>query len=281
MFPRRTAFLSIFIASVLLFTAQSASAQLVGTVQDVIETVGTSGKINWTTGVITAAGIGTPPTPQPNTTQGRTMAEQAAHVAAYRNLIEAVKGVRVDATKTVENFMVDREVIRNGVNGIIQGATVMDKKYMNDGSVEVTIGMRLAGALTDMLLPKNTSSMELSPQSVDVKLYTGMVVDARGLGVRPAMAPKIMNEDGKEIYGLDYVSRDFAVREGLVEYIKDPTAAQTNPRVAENPLFIKVVKVSNESRVDLTISNADAALIQDIAQKSGLLEKCRVIVLVD
>jgi hypothetical protein len=281
MFPRRTAFLSLCIISILVFTEQSASAQLAGTVHDVIEPVRTSGKINWTTGVISASGIGTPPAQQPNTAQGRTMAEQAAHVVAYRNLLEAIKGVRIDATKTVENFMVESEIIRTGVSGIIQGATVMDKKYTNDGSVEVTIGMRIAGALADMLLPKNTSSMEQSHPSVNANLYTGLVVDARGLGVRPAMAPKIMNEDGKEIYGVDYVGRDFAVREGMVEYIKDPTAAQTNPRVADKPLFIKAVKISNESHVDLTISNADATLIQDIAQKSGLLEKCRVIVLID
>ncbi len=281
MFPRRTAFLSIFIVSVFVFAERSASAQLLGTAQDVIEPTGSSGKINWTTGVITAAGTGTPPAQLANTAQGRTMAERAAQVIAYRNLLETVKGVRIDAAKTVENIMVNNEVIRTGISGIIQGSTVMDKKYMNDGSVEVTIGMKLTGALADMLLPKNTSSVVQSSPSVTSKLYTGLVVDARGFSVRPAMAPKIMNEDGKEMYGLDYVSRDFAVREGIVGYIKDPTAAQTNPRVADKPLFIKAVKVLGESRVDLTISNADAVVIRDVAQKLGILEKCRVIILVD
>ncbi len=281
MFPRRTAFLSIFIVSVFVFAERSASAQLLGTAQDVIEPTGSSGKINWTTGVITAAGTGTPPAQQANTAQGRTMAERAAQVIAYRNLLETVKGVRIDATKTVENIMVNSDVIRTGVSGIIQGATVMDKKYMNDGSVEVTIGMKLTGALADMLLPKNSSSGVQSSPSVTSKLYTGLVVDARELSVRPAMAPKIMNEDGKEIYGSDYVSRDFAVREGIVGYIKDPTAAQTNPRVADKPLFIKAVKVLGNSRVDLTVSNADAVIIHDVAQKLGILEKCRVIILVD
>ncbi len=281
MFPRRTAFLSLFIVSVFVFTERSASAQLLGTVQDVIEPTGSSGKINWTAGVITAAGTGNLPAQPANAAQGRTMAERAAQVNAYRNLLETVKGVRVDATKTVENFMMNSEAIRTGVSGIIQGATVMDKKYMNDGSVEVIIGMKLNGALADLLLPKNSLPGVPSPPSVIAILYSGLVVDARGLGVRPAMAPKIMNEDGKEIYGLDYVSRDYAVREGMVGYIKDPAAAQTNPRVADKPLFIKAAKVSGDSHVDLTINNADAAVIQDVAQKLGILEKCRVIILVD
>ena len=64
----------------------------------------------------------------------------------------------MDSTTTVENFMVTSDVIRTEVSGIIQGATVMDKKYMSDGSVEVTVGMRLTGALADALLPKTAAA---------------------------------------------------------------------------------------------------------------------------
>jgi hypothetical protein len=210
------------------------------------------------------------------------MAERAAQVVAYRNLLEAIKGVRVDSTTTVENFMVTSDVIRTEVSGIIQGATVMDKKYMSDGSVEVTVGMKLTGALADTLLPKGAapSTPGIAPGATG-QLYTGLVVDARGLGVRPALAPKILNEDGKEVYGSAWISRDYAVREGMVGYLKDPAAAQTNPRVADKPLMVKAIKTSGDARVDTVISNADAAAIQSASQNLSMLEKCRVIILVD
>jgi hypothetical protein len=240
--------------------------------------------VDWTTGVITAVGIGAPPAEPANAAQARAMAERAAQVVAYRNILEAVKGVRVDSTTTVENFMVTSDVIRTDVSGIIQGATVMDKKYMSDGSVEVTVGMKLTGALADALLPKTlpTPAASTPPSaSASGQIYTGLIVDARGLGVRPAMAPKIMNEEGKEIYGSAYISRDYAVREGMAGYLKDPVAAQANPRVADKPLLVKAVKVSGDARVDMTISNADALVIQSAAQNLSMLEKCRVIILVD
>jgi hypothetical protein len=281
---RRTAFLALFIMSLFVLAAGSASAQLVGTVTDIIEPTGSSGKVDWTTGVITAVGIGAPPAEPANPAQARAMAERAAQVVAYRNLLEAVKGVRVDSTTTVENFMVTSDVIRTDVSGIIQGATVMDKKYMSDGSVEVTVGMKLTGALADALLPKTlpTPAASTPPSaSASGQIYTGLIVDARGLGVRPAMAPKIMNEEGKEIYGSAYISRDYAVREGMAGYLKDPVAAQANPRVADKPLLVKAVKVSGDARVDMTISNADALVIQSAAQNLSMLEKCRVIILVD
>jgi hypothetical protein len=279
---RRTMFFALVIISLFVLAAGSASAQLVGTVKDVIEPTGSSGKVDWTTGVITAVGIGAPPAQPANAAQARTMAERAAQVVAYRNLLEAVKGIRVDSTTTVENFMVTSDAIRTEVSGIIQGSTIMDKKYMSDGSVEVTVGMKLTGALADALLPKTPPPTPTTPPAqVTGELYTGLIVDARGLGMRPAMAPKITNEDGKEIYGSANIRRDYAVREGMVGYLKDPIAAQTNPRVADKPLLVKAVKVSGDARVDLTISNADAAAIQSAAQNLSMLEKCRVIILVD
>ena len=90
-----------------------------------------------------------------------------------------------------------------------------------------------------------------------------------------------MNEEGKEIYGSALVSRDYAVREGMAGYMKDPVAAAANPRVADKPLTVKALKVSGDSRVDLVISNADATAIQNAAQNMSMLEKCKVIILVD
>jgi len=189
-------------------------------------------------------------------------------------------------------------VIRTQVNGIIQGATVMDKKYMSDGSVEVTVGMKLTGELADLLLPKTSytppagatgtsTGMSVPGQTAPSATaqtgvaYTGLIVDARGLGIRPAMAPKILNEEGKEVYGSAWINRDWAVREGMVGYLKDPVAAQTNPRVTDKPLLVKAVKASGDSRVDMVISNADAVALQSASQNLSMLEKCRVIVLVD
>src|SRR5512143_321426 len=144
---RSSSITNLIIFSVfLVVTGGVAFAQPVNTGNDVEIAAGSSGRVDWTSGVITAVGIGAPPAQPANAAQARAMAERAAQVVAYRNLLEAVKGVRVDSTTTVENFMVTSDVIKTEVNGIIQGAMVMDKKYMSDGSVEVTVGMKMSGA---------------------------------------------------------------------------------------------------------------------------------------
>ncbi len=285
MLLRKASYGIIAVLFVILVMIGSVSAQLIGTVKDVETSVGTSGKVDWTTGVITSVGIGAPPANPANPAQARAMAERAAQVVAYRNLLEAVKGVRIDSTTTVENFMVTSDVIRTQVSGFVQGATVMDKKYMSDGSVEVTVGMKMTGALADALLPKTPSGVPpvagMAAPGSSGQVFTGLIVDARGLGVRPAMAPKVLSEDGKEVYGSAWINRDWAVREGMAGYLKDPAQAQANPRVTDKPLMVKAIKASGDARVDTVISNADAALIQSSSQNLSFLEKCKVIILVD
>lgn len=279
----KTLFIVLAIA-LFAFMSGNASAQLIGTVKDVETSVGSTGKVDWTTGVVTAVGIGAPPASPANPAQARAMAERAAQVVAYRNLLEAVKGVRIDSTTTVENFMVTSDVIRTQVSGFVQGATVMDKKYMSDGSVEVTVGMKLTGALADALLPKTPpappTGLVTTPGAAG-QVFTGLIVDARGLGVRPAMAPKVLNEDGKEVYGSAWINRDWAVREGMAGYLKDPVQAQQNPRVTDKPLLVKAIKAQGDARVDVVISNADASMIHGATQNLSFLEKCKVIILVD
>jgi hypothetical protein len=282
---KNVSFVVMLAVVIMTLMGSNAFAQLVGTVKDVETPVGSSGKIDWTTGVITAVGIGAPPAQPANAAQARAMAERAAQVVAYRNLLEAVKGVRIDSTTTVENFMVTSDVVRTQVSGFVQGAMVMDKKYMSDGSVEVTVGMKLTGALADSLLPKTPPAAPptgiVATPGVTGQTFTGLIVDARGLGVKPAMAPKVLNEDGKEVYGSAWINRDWAVREGMAGYLKDPLQAQQNPRVTDKPLLVKAIKASGDARVDVVISNADAAMLQGAAQNLSFLEKCKVIILVD
>jgi len=67
----------------------------------------------------------------------------------------------------------------------------------------------------------------------------------------------------------------------MAGYLKDPLQAQQNPRVTDKPLLVKAIKASGDARVDMVISNADAAMLQGAAQNLSFLEKCKVIILVD
>ena len=106
-----------------------------------------SGTINWSKGIITATGSGAPPSSAESIAQGRIMAKRAAILDARRNLLETVRGVRVNATTTVQNHMTASDRVITRVSGIVKMSKVVDARYLSDGIVEVTVAMDLRGDL--------------------------------------------------------------------------------------------------------------------------------------
>jgi hypothetical protein len=112
-------------------------------------------------------------------------------------------------------------------------------------------------------------------------IYTGLVIDARGLNVRPAMAPRILSEAGQEIFGRAVVDKTWAVQQGMAGYLKDLAAAQASERVGERPLTVKGLRADGANRSDVVISNTDAGVLLGAAQHLSFLEKARVVIVVD
>ena len=71
--------------------------------------------------------------------QARLMAERAAKLDAYRQLLEYLKGVAIDSTTTVEDFMTRNDRIRSRVEGVVRDSRVVDRRFNRDGSVEVDL----------------------------------------------------------------------------------------------------------------------------------------------
>lgn len=281
--------------------------------QNFVQDVGTTGSIDWTKQVIRATGIGAPNPDVPLAAQRAGAIEAAKRIAA-RNLLEIIQGMNITSETTVRNAMMEDDVIRTRVEGVLRGLRVVgEPRYMSDGTVEVDVEVPITGALADILLPKGFGGGELrlltrplcpicgqpwpegKPVPPGVKLitpgapataptggvYTGLIVDARGLGVRPAMAPRILDENGNEVYGSRYVSREYAVEIGMVGYSKDINQARDDERVKDNPLIIRGLRASGPNKTDVVISNTDAALIHTAAATMNFMDHCRVMFVVD
>jgi len=246
------------------------------------------GSINWTKGVIQGKGIGAPPEKFYGKPNARPMAIRAAKIVALRNILETVNGVRVDSNTVVKDFAVQSDTIRSQVEGVVRGAREINIEYMSDGTVEVLMEISMYGGFSQVLLPDTimdvpTESPGAAPGGAapSSAVLTGLVVDARGLGVRPAMAPKILDESGQEVYGSAFVSREFAVQQGMSGYAKDVGSAKQNQRVTANPLVVKGLRVDGPGQCDIVISNTDAVRLRNSSADLSFLEKCRVMIVVD
>jgi hypothetical protein len=281
------------IAGILLLFTGAGFCQEKISMNEWVEKVG-QGSVNWSAGYIEAVGIGAPADKSIGKANARLMALRAAKVDALRNLLEITKGVQVDSATSVKDFTVESDVINTQVSGLVKGAVVVDQQYMSDGTVEVRLRMPLYGNLAQIIMPLAIAKPPAAPApsepvapapavtaSAAPIAYTGMVVDARGIQARPAMSPRVFDEDGKEVYGSSNVDREYAVQQGMSGYARDLTAAQSNQRVTANPVTVKALRTNGPGKSDLIISNADAQQIRASAENMTFMKKCRVMVVLD
>jgi len=97
----------------------------------------------WVPIIIRATGGGAPPAQAVNPAQARLMAERAAKLDAYRNLLEQAYGVNISAKSTVRNFITQNDVIRSRVEAYVRGARVVDTRHLEDGGVEIEMEVTL------------------------------------------------------------------------------------------------------------------------------------------
>jgi hypothetical protein len=208
-----------------------------------------------------------------------------------RQLIEIVNGVTLTSETTMSGAMVD-DVISTKVQGFIRGARpVGQPKYLSDTSVEMEYSVPMSG-ISDIVLPPATVPLATSPaannqgatpatNTTQAGGVTGIIIDARGLKARPAMAPRILDQNGNAIYGPGKYSRKYAVENGVAGYSKTLEAAQQDQRVVGNPMVVKGVGTSGTNRTDITISNADVSKIDTANRNYKVLNDCRVLILID
>jgi len=252
--------------------------------QEVIEQKA-KGCINWSKGIVRAKGIGTLSKKLHGDVNDSSTALEDAKLDACLKIFEVVKGIRIDGARVVGDYAAENKVIISKIEGIVKNAEVVKKEYFSDGTVEVTMEMNFKGGFAQLVLPGEirplVSIKPMSPVKNSYSVFTGLVVDARGLGSKPVMSPKILDETGQEVYGSAFVSREYAVQQGMSGYSKDLTAAKSNQRVAGNPLTVKGLRIEGNGHSDIVISNADASRLRSASENLSFMRKCRVIIVVE
>jgi hypothetical protein len=253
-----------------------------------------TGTIDWARGVVRARGISasikkTAKKSPPNSLKALSEAKNNARL----NLLETVKRIKIDSKRSVGELADKNKTIRTQIKDMVYDATEIEKfrKYMSDGSVEVHLQMNLRGGFTQLILPQAIRQIEgikqiipgASAAAVDTDTVseenTGLLVDARGIELHPALVFKILDENLEEVFGPAFVSREFVVQHGMAAYYTDIQAARADPRVVHQPLIVKALRTDWPSRSNIVISNTDASKLKSASHHLLFLKEARVVIL--
>ena len=259
-----------------------------------------NGAMNYSNGFVVATGIGAISPLAQNPGMARATAVRAAKVDAMRNLLEAVMAITVSSETTVRGAAIENDVVKTSVEGMVRGARMRDIdgdgrgsnsdiRYLSDTSIEIEMEVHMSG-ISEVILPPagyapapvaGGAPAPAAPSAPRPGTVTGLIVDARGLGLRPAMSPKIVDQNGGVVYGPGNFTREFAVKFGVAGYSKNLEQAQQDPRVVGNPMVVKGVGVQGANKADLVLAAGDVSRVKGADSSGKFLSNCKVMILID
>jgi hypothetical protein len=253
------------------------------------------GSVDWQRKVVRCSGAAAPNLrdAQNNVAVARIGAERAARVDALRNCLETVKGVSISGGSTVGGAIAGDAALRSRVEGVVKGFRVVDKpRYFSDGGVEMDVEVPLDGVAEAVLPPPQAPASPApqpgaapqgappqgAPASGSADGPTGLIVDAKGKGVSPALAPRVLDENGQEVYSAGDVSAEARRSRGATAYSHDPDAARRElaERIGPRPMVVKALAARGS---DVVIGNADAAALRQ--GPPAFLAEGRVVIITD
>lgn len=238
--------------------------------------------VDWNAKTIKATGRGAPSLNAPSVASARIGAEKAAELDAVRNILTVLKGIQITSEKTVGQAMSASGDLTAKLEAEARGfKRVGTPRYFSDGGVEMDVEMSIAELFAEVAeaveAPKAADAKPL-PANGEAK-NSGLVVDAKGLHPKPALAPRLLDEAGKEVYSAAVVEPNALKANGIAGYLKSLDEAKKSARVGATPMVVKALRVSGAS--DLVIANADAEKLRDPKGNVSYLGEGRVIIVAD
>ena len=219
-------------------------------------------------------------------------------------VMELIRKLNFDGDFKVGEYLSMNPRIARRFDRIPMLARPVDTKYLSDGTVSAEYELSITGTILKTIMPKTGGGIPLAPlccpvckrpwpenleipegvtlipiETEPTTSYTGIVIDATGLKLKPALFPKILNEEGKEVYSLSFVSDKYVQESGLISYVKNQSEAYLNDRAGLNPLRIDALRVNGRLNSDIIITNFDAERMHQSQRNLKLLEYCKVVVI--
>lgn len=280
--------------------------------QSLVQRIDEFSSVDWTTFVVRSSGSSSQLTGDSKPAERIEALEQAKE-EAEKNLLKAVGKLLLDSNSTILQAVQNQQVSIENLQQAVRRFTIVDTRSMSDMSIEVDVELPVTDGLASLLFPKTMGDGQLRlsaephcptcgqlwpdgktvPERVklivptegfttgDGTPFTALIVDARGLDLRPSIMPKVLNENDQEVYGAGYAIRAVAMNKGLVEYRSNLNATLQNDGVGSEPLIVRGLRAAGGFNSDIIVSNNDALLIHAAAKSSNFLKECKVVLIVD
>jgi hypothetical protein len=216
-------------------------------------------------------------------------AQALAKKKARENISQLVKQVNYNGI-TLEEFMQYDPIVEKQIASYISSAfQYSEVEILNNGHIQVEMAISMIG-LSEIVFPSVGFAIE-APKNVQYLMtkslipktnrITGIIIDARNTSIKPALAPRIVDENGNPIYGMNSLTRSNAINKGLVAYASSLGLTKQEKRVGNNPIIIKALNQDIFGSTNPVVSLNASAKLKSANKSFHLFDDCKVLILVD
>jgi hypothetical protein len=247
------------------------------------------GTIDWFSGLVSAEGVGGSPEADLSERAAERLSLREALLQARGELWKTVQSVLVSRGTRLGDILSDREDIAERVRGLVHTAPILERERLSQGRLRVRVGLRLRDRLAKDIIPDTAwfdDQGQAQPggesgQPSQARRFTGMVVDAKGLDIQPALLVKIYSGSGRLLYGPSLANPEVALEQGLIQYVDALSSAVKSERVGKKPLIVQASGVHEGSECDLVLQDKKAELLRAALGRKDFLKACKVVIILD
>ncbi len=197
---------------------------------------------------------------------------------AIENIVMALRSIQVDPERTLEDLIEKEIYTQKRLPEKMLDSLVVKEFPANFYSSACEIRLRFGDILA--AIPYDFPAHDF-PRRNDIPIstfYSSLIVDSRGLNIKPMLLPSVYNEDGLEIYGRYHIDSAFISNGGMVSYCHTEDEALMDTKAGDNPYFTIALKSIRGCPV---LSEKDTRRILSNPGTINNLKKCRVIFILD
>ena len=210
--------------------------------------------------------------------EARNISYDRSKEKALVEAINTISEIQVDNEKKMKDLIRDDLEVRQNISRVLEEYS----RYKENPAGYLSSACDLEFNLGYLLTVLNYSFPGDSfPVRDDIEIstqYTSLIIDVRGLGIKPMLLPSVLNESGLEIYNKNFIRSADAVKYNPVSYVHNEKDAIKHKKAGKHPLFCAALKNMNGNPV---ISDNDIKKMFSHKKNIEYLSKCRVIFIID
>lgn len=206
----------------------------------------------------------------PNT---QVATQKFAEEDAAKDIFSVLRALTVDTDRKVADFLVAEGELNDRILKRASTLNLESVSYLPKNGVKVGVTLPLLGAngIVDLLygtMAFRATFPKLRFQETGTS-FTSLVIDARGLPLTPALFPRIYDEKGNLIFGVEYAKQDAVRTHGVVCYQDDVFLLERR---------IRLKRLTPRIRYLIDRANRDDTIFQKLIRKERRadLEKMRL-----